>query len=179
MVKADKSLKKTEPATNQRESTVSPYKKIFLVAASAAVISACTTERQIRGFVMDDELISAVTVGLDNQFSVNDMLGNPSVRGTFDNKVWYYINSQTSKRSFLEERPYRQDIVAIVFDDSGTVSEVRRYTLADAKDVNFSDDETPTRGKTLGFWEQIFGNIGRFAGQGAPPLGPGGPNTPN
>lgn len=155
-------------------------KRSFLAAVCFTALGACTTEQTIRGFIVDEVVLESIVVGLDNRNSIRENMGNPSVASTFDQSRWYYISSSTRKRSFLDERARSQLVVAITFDRNGIVNEVQRYTLADAKRVEPVEETTPTRGKTLGFWQQIFGNIGRFAGQGAPtgPTGPGGPNSP-
>jgi outer membrane protein assembly factor BamE (lipoprotein component of BamABCDE complex) len=152
------------------------YRKGAPLVALALALSAsgCTTERQIRGYLPDKAVLEAITPGIDNRNSVKGLLGNPSVEATFGDGVWYYISSFNVRKSFMLEKSTSRDIMAVHFGDRGIVSEVKRYTLADGRDINPVDDKTPTRGKQLGFFEQIFGNIGRFAG--AP--GGGGPGGP-
>lgn len=142
----------------------------FMSVALLATLGACTTERQLRGYIEDKELTEAVQPGLDNRNSVRGMLGNPSVAGTFDSDIWYYVSSRNSRRAFFHEKPRELSILAVYFGERGVVSEVKRYSLADVKKIDPVNDKTPTRGKQLGFFEQIFGNIGRFAG----PQGQGG-----
>ena len=133
------------------------------VLAVGLLAAGCTTSQQIRGFFVDEELFAAVTPGIDNINSVRRMLGNPSTAGTFDANVWYYVSTYTKKRSFLHEKANKHDVLAVHFDESGVVEEVTRYSLADTREISPRKDRTPTRGRKLGFFEQIFGNIGRFA----------------
>ena len=133
------------------------------VLVAGLLMAGCTTSEQIRGFFVDEELFGAVTPGIDNVNSVRRMLGNPSTAGTFDSNIWYYVSSFTKKRSFLHEKASKHDILAVHFDESGVVDEVTRYSLADTREIDPRSDKTPTRGRKLGFFEQIFGNIGRFA----------------
>lgn len=135
----------------------------------------CTTSEQIRGFFVDEELFSAVIPGIDNVNSVRRMLGNPSSAGTFDASIWYYVSTYTKKRSFLHEKATKHGVFAVHFDERGVVDEVTRYSLADTREINPRNDKTPTRGRKLGFFEQIFGNIGRFA---AGPPGTGSTGAP-
>jgi len=51
------------------------------------------------------------------------------------------------------------------------VKGVGRLGIEDTRDINTVGRKTPTRGKQLGFFEQIFSNIGRFSTQG--PAQPG------
>lgn len=152
------------------------YRKSASILALVLAITAtgCTTERQVRGYMPDKAVLDAVTPGIDNRNSVRGLLGRPSAEATFGDGVWYYISSYNVRKSFFLEKPNSRNITAIHFGDRGIVSDVKRYTLADARNINPVSDKTPTRGKQLGFFEQIFGNIGRFAG--APGAGgPGGP----
>lgn len=150
------------------------YRRTAPLLALVLALSAagCTTERQVRGYLPDQEVTDAITPGIDNRNSVRGLLGNPSVEATFGDGVWYYISSFNVRRSFFLEKSQSRKIMAVHFGERGIVSDIKRYTLADARDINPVNDKTPTRGKQLGFFEQIFGNIGRFAG--ASPGGPGG-----
>jgi hypothetical protein len=44
---------------------------------------------------------------------------------------------------------------------------VKKLGLEDAQQVALNSNETPTAGKELGFFEQLFGNVGRFNGKQA------------
>lgn len=107
---------------------------------------------------------AAVTPGFDNMSSVANLLGNPSMRGTFTDDVWYYINEHARRRSLFKPSATERTIMAIYFDEAGLVAEIKTITLADAIKVKPRKDKTPTRGRKLGFFEQIFGNVGRFSG---------------
>lgn len=152
------------------------YRKVGTASLIAALplLSACSTQEVIRGYIQDEEMVAAIQPGVDNQDSVRDMLGSPSASSSFGDSTWYYISSRTTRFAFMNEKPVDQQILAINFDTSGNVDGLDRYTLADARDVNLRNDKTPTRGKKLGFFEQIFGNIGRFSGAPGGAGGPGG-----
>ena len=147
---------------------------MVLGVALAATTAACSTREVVRGYIVDEEIVGAIQPGVDNRQSVIGTLGTPTVESTFMGDTWYYVSSRTKQRAFFRERAIAQLILEIQFDDGGTVADIKRYTLADAHNINPRNDTTPTRGKELGFFEQIFGNIGRFSGAPAGP-GPGGP----
>jgi len=72
-----------------------------------------------------------------------------------------------------------QKVVAINFDETGSVSNVQRLELADGKVVQHVARVTPSPGKELSFLEQLLGNVGKFnrgAGKGA--YVPGGSQSP-
>ena len=144
----------------------SPRGRKFLVICAMTMamgVGACTIERQAKGFVIDADFAEAITPGLDNKTSVSNGLGNPSMIGTFNDDTWYYISEISLRRSFFKPQTTSRDIIAVRFDDFGLVEDVTRYSLADAIHVRPRKDKTPTRGKKLGVFEQIFSNIGRFS----------------
>ena len=142
------------------------HRKKLLFSAAILLglgVAGCTIERQPRGFVFDKDISEGILAGLDNKTSVQEDMGNPSLVGTFDVNVWYYISELTRRRSFFKPQAIRRNILAVHFDQDGVVAETRRYTLADARQIKPRKDKTPTRGKKLGLFEQIFSNIGRFS----------------
>jgi len=144
---------------------------VILVAAS---LSACTTARNTRGYVFNDQVVNSLAEGVDNRQSVLDSLGNPSTTSVFGKETWYYISRETVTEGFLKERPISQKIVAVAFDDGGAVESISRYDLSDAKNITPHPDETPIRGKTLGFFEELLRGIGRVGPGGPGGRGPGG-----
>jgi len=137
-------------------------RSVLFGGAWLIALSGCTPTVEVRGYVPDDELIGAITEGVDGPFEVEDKLGSPLSVATFGGKTWYYISRRTESLAFFEEEVLDQQVVAIAFDDAGLVKNIRRYGVEDGQIIDIADSRTPTRGRELGFLEQIFGNIGRF-----------------
>ncbi len=142
-------------------------------AVLAGMLAACSPTLELRGHVIEEETLTAVKEGVDNQESVSDMLGTPSAIATFDTDVWFYISTRQERTAFLDPKVLERNIVAVEFDKKGNVAATRRYTMADGRPVQLVGRETPTKGKELTFLEQMFGNFGRFSGSGTAE-GPGG-----
>lgn len=125
-----------------------------------ALVTACSPRTAIRGNLLTESQVARVKVGETDRNSVARLLGPPSARSTFDKQIWYYIGTREEKWAFMNPGVEEQRIVAVYFNDQGTVERVRRYTEADSRDVDVVGRETPTTGRSVGFFEQIFGNIG-------------------
>lgn len=138
------------------------------VAAIAVTLGACSPTTNIRGYLIDEQLAASIQPGVDNQESIRTMMGNPSVEALFDRNRWYYVSRTTETLAFFNPETVDHKVLAVEFDSRGYVTAVKRMGMEDARNVSPVDDKTPTRGRELGFWEQIFGNIGRFSGGGAP-----------
>lgn len=146
-------------------------RKVYAALCISAVVlstTACSPTTNVRGFVPDERVINAIRPGVDNQSSVRAVLGTPSVPGLFGEDRWYYVSKTQEQIAFFDPDTLSQEVVAISFDSRGYVTAVDKIGLDKAREINPVDDKTPTRGRELGFWEQVFGNIGRFGGSSAP-----------
>lgn len=132
------------------------------VAATAWTLAACSPTIDQRGWVPDDEAIEQIRLGASNRADVAQLLGSPTSMGPFGDDAWYYISRKTRQWSFLAPTVTDQSVVVVEFDTIGYVANLRRYDLADGKEIVPSDRRTPTPGRELSFIEQLIGNVGRF-----------------
>ena len=129
---------------------------------AALALVACVPQVSNHGYRLDEAALAQIEPGRTTRDQVLQMLGSPSALTTFDGSVWYYVSQRTERMSFYQEDVVNQDVVAIAFDDVGTVASVDRHGLEQAQEVSLVDRETPTAGSELTAFEQFIGNIGRF-----------------
>lgn len=129
----------------------------------AALLAACSPRTAIRGNLVTESQVARIKAGETNQNAIARMLGPPSARSTFDKQIWYYIGTREEKWAFMNPGVEEQRIVAVYFDERGTVERVQRYSEKDARDIDLVSRETPTTGRSVGFFDQIFGNLGTGA----------------
>lgn len=144
------------------------------LALAVVALGGCETRIEMRGFVPDDDSLAAIRLGLQSKDDVRDMLGTPSTVTPFGDETWLYISRRTSTVAFMEPTILSQQVVAIVFDTRGVVSDVRKLELTDGKVVNHVSRATPAPGKELNFLEQLVGNVGRFNKSNSAAYLPGG-----
>ena len=135
---------------------------LLLVALlSLGLASACTPTKITRGHHLESEDIERINVGVTTQQQVAQILGSPSSVATFKDHAdtWYYISKRTEQITELDESTVAQQVVAITFDQEGRVSEVKDYSLEDARDITFASRTTPTQGSKLTFLEQLFQSL--------------------
>ncbi len=154
-------------------------KPLALCLMAGVALSACGNRAMIRGYIFDKELAAAIQPGVDNRQSVESTLGTPTVRATFDDKTWYYISTTVRIRPVFWPDAQEHRVMAVAFSDTGVVTDVTNYDLSDMRKISPVDDETPTKGRREGFFQQIFGGVGRFAGGSAPVGSQGGGRGPN
>lgn len=145
------------------------------VTFSAAGLAGCNTAEVLQqGYVVDDDALALTPVGSSRE-QVLLSLGTPSTTATFDeDEVFYYI-SQTRQRqfAFMQPRLVDQKVLAVYFDEAGTVSQIANYTLQDGRVFDLVSRTTPTGGRDLTFLGQLLSG----AEEGTPPSSVFGPNS--
>lgn len=140
--------------------------KLVLLTVAAGLLSACNPTLRTHGYIATNDKPQAVEPESDTKASVLARLGNPSVKGTFDEDLqtdtWYYMTSVRQRFAYLRPVVEERSITAVSFNEDGQVTKVAEYGIEDGQYVNYVDSKTPTRGRELSVLEQIFGTIGRL-----------------
>jgi outer membrane protein assembly factor BamE (lipoprotein component of BamABCDE complex) len=131
---------------------------IFLLLTLAA----CSTKVSNGGYVHDGDIKDEIVIGQTTKDQVKDKLGSPSSQSTFGAETWYYITNRQETVAFFKPEIVKQDVVSVEFDATGIVSKVSTFNKDDGQQFAMEKQTTPTEGHTLGFFEQLLGNIGRF-----------------
>lgn len=131
------------------------------IAALVLGLFACSPKVDSGGYVRKDDPAQVIKPGMSKD-EVVGRLGSPSSQSSFGPETWYYITSRKEAYGPMAYDVAQQDVACIAFDAGGLVTKVEAYDLASSEDVDVVDRQTPTEGHSLGFFEQILGNIGRF-----------------
>ena len=150
--------------------------KSVLVRGAAALLGAvllagCVGIYDHRGAVIDQELASAIQVGVDNKESVERTLGRPTFVGQFTPNEWYYVSRDTKTVAFRNPGVLDQTTLRISFDSAGNVAKIDRTGKELIASINPENHKTPTLGRKRSFFDELFGNIGTIAQPGLPGSG--------
>jgi outer membrane protein assembly factor BamE (lipoprotein component of BamABCDE complex) len=151
-------------------------RRIVLSAALAGtlvVTGGCSRIVGHQGHLLDTQLVSTVQPGVDNKASVQRTLGRPSFTGQFGDTDWYYVARETRQMAFGSPRPVSQTVLHVQFDPGGNVANVSQLGIDQVASIDPVNDKTRTLGRKRGFFEDVFGNIGRVGSIG------GGGGRPN
>ena len=147
----------------------SAVSRSLTVVIGAVMLAGCGLSiREHRGYVMDEQLTSAVQVGTDNKQSVERTLGRPTFTGTFDQNDWYYVGRDTRAFAFRNPRVTDQAVLHVRFDQAGNVVAVNQTDEKLIASINPNNDKTPTLGRDRSFFEELFNNIGTISQPGLP-----------
>lgn len=135
---------------------------LVVLVVGLVVLAACAKTAEVRGHMPDSVVLEQIRPGIQSHEQVRELLGSPSSVAVFGDEVWYYIGEQTESFAFYRPKVLERQVVAIVFNGSGIVEDVRYYGLEDSRKIALVERVTPTHGKRLGIFEQLLGNLGRF-----------------
>lgn len=169
-----KNRRKGGPEPEQK-TEVTSHRVLTLAAVLTAglLTTGCAGYREKRGYILDEQLASAIQVGTDNKTSVERTLGRPTFTGQFNPNEWYYVSRNTSTFAFRNPRVKEQTVLRIRFDAAGNVVAVDRTGKDQIASIDPYGRTTPTLGRRKSFFEEFFGNIGSVGGVGTPGSGGG------
>jgi outer membrane protein assembly factor BamE (lipoprotein component of BamABCDE complex) len=131
----------------------------FIVLALAA----CTPLYQRHGYVPEVADLDRIELGKDTRETVAAIVGRPSTAGLLNDVGWFYVQSKWRQVGAMAPVEIDRQVVAITFDESGTVANVERFGLEKGTVVALSRRVTEPNVKSAGFLRQLFGNIGRIS----------------
>ena len=138
--------------------------KILLL--TLLVLTSCTVIEETHGANLRQASIENLG-STSTKADVVNALGSPSTKSTYGAETWYYINNDQRRKIIGANEAVSQEVLAITFNEFGTLANVETYDLDDAMQFNNADRTTKTAGHELTVVEQILGNVGRFTPKNA------------
>lgn len=134
-----------------------------VVGLVMVALAACSTLYRNHGYVPTDLDLALVEVGVDTRETVTEKVGRPSASGLLNDVGWFYVQSRWEYRGAFEPREIDRQVVAITFNDNGTVQNIERFGLERGKVVPLSRRVTESSVKGLSLIQQLLGSFGRIA----------------
>ena len=117
---------------------------------------------QVRGIHVDADQLKELVPGTSTRADVTALIGSPTAHATFDDNTWLYIGERTQPRVGQTLTVVTQQVVVVTFNDQGVLQHVDTKNNDDALPVTVIARTTPSPGTEASFFQQVFGNIGRF-----------------
>ena len=97
-----------------------------------------------------------------------EILGSPAATNFVGPEKWYYYTSTGEIWAFMDPKFSKYEILTISFDSSDNIKEIKLSQLENSNFNQNEDEKTqlPSDIK-LGFFAELFGNIGRFNSVGS------------
>jgi outer membrane protein assembly factor BamE (lipoprotein component of BamABCDE complex) len=123
----------------------------------------------VRGNKISEEQLKELVPGTSTRADVTALVGSPTAHATFDDNTWLYISELTQPRIGRTLGELDQHVVVMSFNQQGVLQDVRQLNKSDALPVTVVARTTPSPGTEANFFQQLFGNIGRFNAAGVQP----------
>lgn len=132
------------------------------VVAVFLMAMACEPIVAQRGHMDQDKLQEKLEVGKTTKSQVERLFGSPSSTSNFGDETWYYIQARKESEAFFRPEITYQHVLQVTFDESGLIKDIKHYGKDTSERVAIVEKTTPTEGHSMGFMEQVMGNVGRF-----------------
>lgn len=133
-------------------------------AAAFACLSLAGCSEQIikHGHQFNESDLQAVQPGM-SQEQVRMSLGSPATTASVaSGNAYYYISSTMKQTAFMLPDETDRQVVAVYFNQGGSVDRVANYGLKDGKVFDFVKRTTPAPGTAEdGLLKQLFRNLGK------------------
>ena len=133
-----------------------------LMLVLVASVAACSPVYRNHGYVPSEDELALVEVGKDTRETVGQKIGRPSTSGLLNDVGWFYVQSRYKHFGPRAPQEIDRQVLAVTFNEAGTVENVARYGLEDGRVVQISRRVTESNVKGLSFIQQIFGSFGRI-----------------
>lgn len=140
------------------------FRRAVLVASAGLVLTLAGCGEQItkHGHQFRETDLQSIQPGM-SQEQVKGTLGSPATTAVVGGgNAFYYISSTMGQTSFMLPSEKDRQVVAVYFNEGGTVDQVANYGLKDGKVFDFISRSTPAPGaKDEGILKSMFRNLGK------------------
>ena len=120
----------------------------------------------VRGIHVDPDAMKQLVPGKSTKADVTALIGSPTTHATFDDNTWLYIGERTQPRVGQTLAVLTQRVVVLTFNDQGVLQRMEVKDKANSLPVAVIARTTPSPGTEANFFQQLFGNIGRYVPSG-------------
>lgn len=140
----------------------SRFARGLMMGVAVVALTACTVQYRNHGYVPTELALAEVQVGVDTRETVLDQIGTPTAGGVLGQSDFYYVNSRFRHFAWFEPEEVDRQLLAISFDEAGTVRNIETFGLEDGRVVVLSRRVTDDNIRDMTFIRQLLGNIGNF-----------------
>lgn len=123
-------------------------------------LAACGETITKHGHQFQENDLKSITSGM-SQDQVRTTLGTPTTTATVGTgSAFYYISSTESQTSFFKPVEKDRKVLAVYFNQLGSVDRVAQYGIKDGKVFDYASQKTPTPSRDEGLLKALFRNLG-------------------
>ena len=114
-------------------------KSIFvIIPLFLTMLLSCQPRITKHGNFFNPENIQLIKKNKLNKSEVIEIFGEPTLKSTFSDNVWYYITLVQHEKAYFEIKNLENKILAITFDENQLVKKYKIFTEDDSSEINIS-----------------------------------------
>ena len=138
------------------------FSLVAVIALSFVALTACEKDIENRGYMTKFSDFSQIQPNISTKQDVMQALGSPTTKSVFAPETWYYLGKEQTKETFFDPEIRSFSGYKITFNEAGTVSNIEMQDKSANRSFDVSEEVTETSGNEITFFQQIFGNLGKF-----------------
>src|SRR5262245_11450054 len=137
-----------------------PTHGLCAAAVLGLILTACAETVTKHGHHFQDSDLKQISAGM-SQEQVKTTLGSPTTTATVGGGLaYYYIASTQGQTSFFKPVEKDRKVLAIYFNQLGSVEKVAHYGIKDGKVFDYAKQKTATVSRDEGILKALFRNLG-------------------
>ena len=130
------------------------------LAVTGLLLAGCAAQTLKHGHHFQETDLQQVQPGM-NEDSVRMALGTPDTTSALPGgNAYYYISSTTKQNAFFKEEEVDRKVLAVYFNQTGSVDKVAQYGMKDGRVFDFVKNETPAHLRDKNFISRFFRGVG-------------------
>ena len=114
-------------------------KSIFVIMPLFLItLFSCQPRITKHGNFFDPKNIQLIKKTNLSKSEVVEIFGQPTLKSTFSDNVWYYITLVQHEKAYFEVKNFENNILAITFDENQLVKKYKIFTEDDTSEINIS-----------------------------------------
>ena len=111
---------------------------IVIIPLLLITLLSCQPRITKHGNYFNPENIQLIKKNKLNKSEVIEIFGEPTLKSTFSNNVWYYITLVQHEKAYFEITNLENRILAITFDENQIIKKYKILTEDDSSQINIS-----------------------------------------
>ena len=133
-------------------------KSIFVIITFfLSLLISCQPRVTKHGNFFDPKNIELIKKTKLNKSEVIEIFGEPTVKSTFSDNVWYYITLIQHEKAYFEIKNLKNKVLIITFDANQFVKKYKILTEQDSSEINISDPKEASNNQNkLSLLQEFF-----------------------
>tara|TARA_B100001248_G_C27272469_1_gene403748 strand:- start:12 stop:458 length:447 start_codon:yes stop_codon:yes gene_type:complete len=121
------------------------------------ILFSCQPRITKHGNFFNSKNIQLIKKNKSSKSEIIEIFGEPTVKSTFSDNVWYYITLVQHEKAYFEIKNLENNILAITFDDNQLVKTYKILTEDDSSEINISyPNEEYNQNREVSLIEEFF-----------------------